>query len=175
MHVKGTPAERRIGRVRVDVGLGPIGRMFDAHNWQAPENAGGAAVFAGRATEVIENIERETGVDPEGFFNLDAHVYDVDSGHPVPYLEVSATVTRNGVAVLSDVPLVPVARTSKGVAGLHYGNNVALEPTGTYHVAVRIAPGPISGTDLEEQLDYDLDFASTAEGEKVEGPAGGRG
>jgi hypothetical protein len=159
----GSPSERRLGRLRVDVGVGPIARMFPAPAWREPANATGGAVFAGRAGEVIENVAAEPQPDraPAGLFNLDAHIHDADSGHPVPYLTVRATVRRNDGAVL-DVPLVPVARPHKGVSGLHYGNNVALEPSGRYRVAVTVEPGPLTGTETALTLDFDLDFDPAA-------------
>lgn len=160
MHVSGRPSERVIGRLRVDVAVGPIARMFPAEDWQREQNAGGGAVFAGRADEVVENVDHEPGQDagPTGLFNLDAHIHDVDSGHPVPYLEVSVSVNHEGHSVLAGLPLVPVARPHKGVAGLHYGNNVALEPAGAYEVLLSLAPTALTGTDREETLGFVIDF-----------------
>ena len=165
MHVKGIPAERVIGRVRLDVGLGPIARMFADEAWQEPDNHGGGAVFAGRSGEVIENVDHEPDPreSPVGVFNLDAHIHDAESGHPVPYLDVRVDVYRGGVPVLQEVPLLPVARPYKGTAGLHYGNNVALEPTGIYQVLVRLAPSALTGTDALSVLDFTLDFERTTD------------
>ncbi len=159
MKVPGTPSERRVGRLRVDVGVGPIARMFAAEEWQQPENAGGGAVFAGRAGEVRENVATEPAPDaaPADLFNLDAQIHDVESGHPVPYLDVRATVRQGGEVIL-DVPLVPVARPRRGTAGLHYGNNVRLMPSGRYEVAVTVQPSALTGTDAVEVLDFELDF-----------------
>ena len=68
-----TPAKQRVGRVEVEVSLGPIARMFAAEEWQQPENAGGGAVFAGRAGEVRENVAREDPASaPPDQFNFDA-------------------------------------------------------------------------------------------------------
>jgi hypothetical protein len=161
------PAERAVGRLRVDVAVGPIARMSAAEDWLRAENAGGGAVFAGRAGEVIENVDREPGPDggPAGLFNLDAHIHDVASGHPVPYLQVTATVRRGGDSVLSAVPLVPVARPHKGVAGLHYGNNVALDPAGAYQVTVRIEPSALTGTDAVQELEFGIDFDAAGRGD----------
>lgn len=160
MGVTVTPTEQRVGRLRVDVALGGIARMFPADDWRQTENTGGGAVFAGRANEVVENVARESDAEraPTGLFNLDAHVRDLDSGHPVPYLDVRVDVSRDGVDVLKDVPLVPVARPHKGTAGLHYGNNVALEPEGLYDIVVRLAPGPLTGTDTDELAQFTVDF-----------------
>ena len=110
MHVQGVPSELTAGRLRVDVAVGPIARMFAAEAWQRPENQGGGAVFAGRAGEVRENVDREPAADasPAGVFNFDAHVYDIESGHPVPYLDVHADVRRDGAPVLTNLALVPV-------------------------------------------------------------------
>lgn len=158
MHVSGTPKERTVGRLRVDVAAGPVARMFAAEDWQRPENAGGGAVFAGRAGEVVENVDQEPdrAHPPDGLFNLDAHIYDSASGHPVPYLDVRVDVTRDGGPVLTDLPLVPVARPSTGASGLHYGNNVAMDPTGVYRVVVRVVAGALTGTDaMEFTLDFD--------------------
>lgn len=159
MHVAGMPAERIVGRLRVDVAVGPIARMFPAEDWQRAENARGGAVFAERAGEVLENVDREPGPGgPTGLFNLDAHIHDVGSGHPVPYLRVTATVRRGGDPMLTEVPLVPVARPHKGLAGLHYGNNVALDPSGVYQVTVWIAPSPLIGAESFPELEFSLDF-----------------
>lgn len=167
MHVAGMPAERMVGRLRVDVAVGPIARMFAPEDWQRAENAEGGAVFAGRAGEVLENVDREPGPGggPAGLFNLDAHIRDVASGHPVPYLRVTATVRRGSDSVLTAVPLVPVARPHKGVAGLHYGNNVALDPTGAYQVTVRIAPSPLIGIEPVPELEFGLDFGEARGGD----------
>jgi hypothetical protein len=156
------PVEQRAGRARVDVSLGPIARMFAAEQWQDPANTGGGAVFAGRADEVIENIptEPQAGQAPAGLFNLDSHVHDVDSGHPIPYLDVRVEVRReNGTAVFADLPLVPVARVRKGAAGLHYGNNVALAATGRYRVTVHIAAHPLI-SDTATRNEFTITFAT---------------
>ncbi|MGH3502784.1 MAG: iron transporter [Nocardioidaceae bacterium] len=158
MKVRGVPSQRTIGHLKVDVAVGPIARMFEAATWLLPENAGGGAVFAGRAGEVRENVPAEPADAPPGLFNLDAHVYDAETGHPVPYLDVHIDVARDGTPVLSDLALVPVARPHKGTAGLHYGNNVALDPTGSYQVEVRIAAGALTGTETTERLGFVLDF-----------------
>lgn len=162
MHVQARPAERMIGRARVDVAVGPIARMFAAEVWREPGNQGGGAVFGGRSGEVIENVEREPDASdlPAGVFNLDAHIRDADSGHPVPYLDVRVNVRRDGVQVLGEVALLPVARPPKGVAGLHYGNNVALEPAGVYQVLVRVAPSALTGAGAASVLEFTLDFSN---------------
>ncbi|WP_162308174.1 iron transporter [Segeticoccus rhizosphaerae] len=158
--VLGDPAVREVGRLRVDVAAGPIARMFAAEEWQRPENAGGGAVFAGRVTKVVENVEVEPDPAdrPLGLFNLDAHIHDTGSGYPVPYLRVRADVTRDGAPVLTGLPLLPVARPSKGAAGLHYGNNVALDPHGVYQVMVQLAPSALTGTERPALLEFALDF-----------------
>lgn len=163
MKLAAIPAEHRLGRLRVDAGVGPIARMFPAESWRGPENTDGGAVFARRVGEVRENVAAEPGTDeaPADLFNLDAHIHDATSGHPVPYLTVRAVVRRGGQVIL-DVPLVPVARPYKGAAGLHYGNNVRLTPSGRYRVAVTIEPGPLTGTRTAETLDFDLDFDTAA-------------
>lgn len=160
MHVTASPPFQTIGNLKVDVAAGPIARMFAAEAWLEPANAGGGAVFSGRAGEVIENIVREAGQDasPEGLFNLDAHIYDTASGHPVPYLDVRADLQRGDHRVFTGIPLVPVARPWKRVAGLHYGNNVAIEPTGTYRVVVHISAGALTGTVSVSDLAFTLDF-----------------
>lgn len=160
MHVSASPSFQTAGNLKVDVAAGPIARMFAAEEWLDPTNAGGGAVFAGHAKDVIENIEREfePGNAPDGLFNLDAHIYDVASGHPVPYLDVHADVRRGSEQLFSDILLVPVARPRKGAAGLHYGNNVALDPRGRYQVTVTIAPGALSGLSEPTTLEYTLDF-----------------
>ena len=165
MHVQATPTERVIGRVRLNVAIGPIARLFAAEAWRESDNHGGGGVFAGRVGEVVENVEREPDPShpPVGLFNLDAHAHDVDSGHPVPYLDVRACVSRDGVPVLPEVPLLPVARPHKGVAGLHYGNNVRLAPSGTYRVLVRLAPSALTGTDAGNEVEFILDFANATQ------------
>lgn len=164
MHVRGVPDQARLGRVRVDVAVGPIARMFPAEEWQRPENQGGGAVFSGRAGEVRENVDREPSAEasPAGVFNFDAHIYDIDSGHPVPYLDVHVDVRRDGVPVLSDLALVPVARPAKGVAGLHYGNNVILDAVGTYQVTIRVGASPLAGLDQVAVVEFSLDFETPA-------------
>jgi hypothetical protein len=165
MHVQATSTERVIGRVRVNVAIGPIARMFAAETWQEPGNRSGGAVFADRSSELVENVDLEPDPSdlPSGLFNLDAHIYDVDSGHPVPYLDVRVDVSRDGVSVLREVPLLPVARPHKGVAGLHYGNNVALVPSGQYQVLLRLAPSALTGTEVTSVLEFTLDFANATQ------------
>lgn len=144
-----TPSTQRIGRVEVELSLGSIARMFAAEEWEQPDNAVGGAVFAGRVHEVLLNLPRDTGdvAGPADQFNLDAKICDPERHHPVPYLDVRAEVSRDGQAVLTDIPLVPVARPQRGVDGFHYGNNVRLAPSGRYDVVVRIAAGPLVGAD----------------------------
>ncbi|MBD2764783.1 iron transporter [Kocuria sp. cx-455] len=170
MHVWGSPETRTFGRLRVDVAVGPIARMFDAEDWQQPANAGGGAVFAGRADEVVENIAAEPGPadPPADLFNLDAHIYDVDTGHPVPYLDVAVDVIRldgddDDRPEFTGLGLVPVARPRKGTAGLHYGNNVALDPEGSYRVWVHIGASALTGTDEPSSLDFTLDLGAADE------------
>lgn len=166
MHVSGSPEARTVVRLRVDVAVGPIARMFAAEDWQQPANAGGGAVFAGRAGEVVENVaaEPDPADTPAGLFNLDAHIYDTDTGHPVPYLDVAVDLTRvDGAAVFTGLGLVPVARPRKGTAGLHYGNNVALDPRGSYRVRVHVAPSALTGTDQPASLDFGLDLGAAGE------------
>ena len=50
----GSLVERKVGRA--DVAAGPVAWMFGAERWQAPENASGGAVFAGRANEVQPDV-----------------------------------------------------------------------------------------------------------------------
>lgn len=153
MHVQAIPTKRVIGRVRLNVAIGPIARMFAAEAWREPDNHSGGGGFAGRLGEEVENVERET--DPStplsGLFNLDAHIHDVDSGHPVPYLDVRAAVSQDQVPILPEVPLLPVARPHKGVAGLHHGNNVAF------------APSALTGTDAGSVVEFTLDFANATQ------------
>jgi hypothetical protein len=120
-------------------------------------------VFAGREAAVRENVAREPDPAnfPRGLFNLDVHIHDVDSGHPVPCLDVRSNVGRNGAAVLTGLEMVPVARPAKGVAGLQYGNNVALEEAGRYRVVVTIAPSPLTGTDGDASCEFTTDFAES--------------
>lgn len=160
MEAKVTPVEQTVGRLCVDIALGRIARMYAAEDWQQSQNAGGGAVFAGRAGEVLENVDSEPApeVATPGLFNLDAHVHDLDSGHPVPYLDAHVDVTKAGAEILKDVPLVPVARAHKGTAGLHYGNNVALDAIGTYDVVLRLAPSPLTGTEQVEALNFTVTF-----------------
>jgi hypothetical protein len=172
MHVSGSPEARTAGRLRVDVAVGPIARMFAAEDWREPNNAGGGAVFAGRVGEVVENVaaEPDPADPPAGLFNLDAHIHDIDAGHPVPYLDVTVDVVRlDGTGddgdrpVFTGLPLVPVARPHKGTAGLHYGNNVALEARGSYRVRVQVAASALTGTDEPASLDFVLDFDAAGE------------
>lgn len=161
--MRATPDEQRVGRLRVAVSLGPIARMFAAAKWSDPDNAGGGAVFDGRETAVAKNVAREPDPagPPPGLFNLDVHIHDVDSGHPVPYLDVRAALARNGDTVSTGFEMVPVARPTKGVAGLHYGNNVALEESGRYRIVVTIAASPLSGIDGDAHCEFTLDFDDT--------------
>lgn len=166
MHISSTPAERRLGG-RVDVAVGPIARMFAAEDWPHAENAGGGTVFAGLVGEVIENVDREPepGAEPVGLFNLDPHMHNVASGHPVPHLTMTVTRTRGGEPALTEVPVVLVARPHKGIAGPHDGNNVALEPAGVYLMRVRLEPSGLTGTETVQDLKFslNLDAATTRE------------
>jgi len=157
-----TPPTQTVGRLTVDVAAGPIARMFAAEAWRQPTNAGGGAVFAGRVGEVVENVDHEPDPDrpPAGLFNLDAHIHDAGSGHPVPYLNVQVTVSRDDEPVFTDLPLVPVARPHKGAAGLHYGNNVRLDENGGYRVVVRLDPSALTGTTETVELTFGLGPAS---------------
>lgn len=165
MHVSGSPQVRTAGRLRVDVAAGPVARMFAAEDWRLPDNAGGGAVFSGRASEVVENVASEADPTdpPAGLFNLDAHIHDAESGHPVPYLDVQVDVSAAHVPVFTGLPLVPVARLHKGTAGLHYGNNVQLDPSGSYRVRVRVVPSALTGTEEPVELDFTLDFGDAGE------------
>lgn len=109
MHVSGSPEARTVGRLRVDVAVGPIARMFAAEDWQRPANVGG------------------------------------------------------GAAVFTGLGLVPVARPRKGTTGLHYGNNVTLDPGGSYRVRVRLAPSALTGTDEPVSLEFGLDLGAAGE------------
>lgn len=165
MHVSGSPEAMTVGRLRVDVAVGPIARMFAAEDWRLPDNAGGGAVFDGRAGEVVEDVagEPDPADPPTGRFNLDAHIHDAETGHPVPYLDVHVDVATADGPVFTGLPLVPVARPRKGTAGLHYGNNAALDPAKSYRVRVRIAPSPLTGTEESAELDFVLDFGDSGE------------
>lgn len=154
------PGEQRMGRLRVTVSLGPIARRIAAAKWSEPDSAGGEAVFAGREAAVATNVADEPNPvsPPPGLCSLDVHIHDDDSGHPVPYLDVRADLSRNGDAVLSGFEMVPAARPAKGVAGLHYGNNIALEESGRYRIVVIIAASPLTGADGDTHCELTLDF-----------------
>ena len=68
-----------------------------------------------------------------------------------------SAVSRDGTAVFAGLEMVPVARPHKGVAGLHYGNNVALE-SGSYQVVVIIAASPLTGTDGARRCVFSFDL-----------------
>ena len=108
---------------------------------------------------VGDNVDRkpDPGHPPAGLFNLDAHIHDADTGHPVPYVDVHVTVARDGESVFTDVALVPVARPHRGTAGRHYGNNVRLDEDGGYRVVVRLEPSPLTGTTDVLEMDCTLD------------------
>jgi len=67
---------------------------------------------------VRKNVAREPDPAnfPRGLFNLDVHIHDVDSGHPVPYLDVRADVSRNGAAVLTGLEMVLAPQGGGGTA-----------------------------------------------------------
>lgn len=158
--MRALPGEQRMGRLTVSVSAGRAARMFAAANWREPHNAGGGAVFAGREDAIAENLpsEPDPADPPSGRINLDVHIHDVDSGHPVPYLDVRSEVSRNGAVVFADLEMVPVARPRKGVAGLHYGNNIALDAPGSYQVVVTIAASPLTGTEGDQRCAFSLDL-----------------
>lgn len=157
--MRATPDEQRVGRLRVAVSLGPIARMFAAAKWSDPDNAGGGAIFAGSEAAVAQNVVREPDPagPPPGLFNLDVRIHDVNSGHPVPYLDVRADLSRNGDAVPTGFEMVPVARPTKGAAGLHYGNNGApmsqfVPSGGRLHVSYHAEMAPIHGAWMAGEL-----------------------
>lgn len=157
-----TPRTRTAGRVSVDVGAGPIARMFPADAWREVGNTAGGAVFDGRCGEVVASFDEESDREhpPAGLFNLDAHIHDTETGHPVPYRDVHVTLTHGGDEVFSSLPLVPVARPYKGTAGLHYGNNVLLYESGGYRVVVQLEPSPLTGITQAVELWFVLEPAS---------------
>lgn len=107
------PECQPVGQVEVALSLGAITRLFPAEAWQRPENAMGGPVFAGRAGEVRTKLDREEAEDASGgedHFNLDAKIHASPQGHSVPYLDVRATVSRNGQPVREAIPLMPVVR-----------------------------------------------------------------
>jgi DNA-binding HxlR family transcriptional regulator len=159
--VRAVPGEQQVGRFRVAVSVVPIARMFAASQWRDPNNAGGGAVFAGRQRAGWLVRQPDPANPQRGLFNLDVHIHDVDSGRPVPYLDVHTDVSRNGTAVLTGLEMVPVAPRAKGVAGLYYGSNVALEETGRHRVGVTIAAPPLTGTHDDEHCEFTVDFDET--------------
>jgi hypothetical protein len=115
--VRAVPGEQQVGRLRVAVSLGPLARMFAAAQWRDPDNTGGGAVFAGREGRFARTWrEPDPANFPRGLFNLDVHIHDVDSGHPVPYLDVRADVSRNGAAVLTGLEMVLAPQGGGGTA-----------------------------------------------------------
>ncbi len=83
-------------------------------------------------------------------------------GNPVPYLDVRSDVSHNSAAVYAGVEMVSAARPHKGAAGLHYGNNIALDASGSYQVVAIIAASPLTGTDRDQRCAFRLDLDGQA-------------
>ena len=79
-------------------------------------------------------------------FHLMVMLNDADTGVPIPYATVWATITKNGKIVFDERQWPMISR----YMGPHYGNDVKLPGAGTYKLSLLIGP-PVSARHIEYQ------------------------
>lgn len=97
---------------------------------------------------VIYNGTGETKVKPgrNTSFHLMVMLNDNQTGVPIPYASVWATISKAGKVVYDERQWPMISR----YMGPHYGNDVALPGSGTYRLSLLISP-PVSARHVEYQ------------------------
>jgi len=83
---------------------------------------------------------QEVKPGPHTSFHLMVMLSDAQTGMPIPYAGVWATITRNGHIVYDDRQWAMISR----YMGPHYGNNVSLPSPGTYDLTLLISPPEVA-------------------------------
>jgi uncharacterized protein involved in high-affinity Fe2+ transport len=83
---------------------------------------------------------------PSTSFHLMVMLNDDQTGVPIPYASVWATVTRAGKIVFDERQWPMISR----YMGPHYGNDVSLPGAGTYQLSLLVSP-PVSARHVEYQ------------------------
>jgi hypothetical protein len=94
------------------------------------------------AAFVIDNGTGEQAVrpGPHTTFHLMIMLNDAQTGEPIPYAGVWATIARAGKVVYDDRQWPMIAR----YMGPHYGNNVTLPSPGAYSLTLLISPPAVA-------------------------------
>jgi uncharacterized protein involved in high-affinity Fe2+ transport len=79
-------------------------------------------------------------------FHLMVMLNDADTGVPIPYATVWATITKNGKVIFDERQWPMISR----YMGPHYGDDVTLPGAGTYKLSLLISP-PVSARHIEYQ------------------------
>ena len=97
---------------------------------------------------VIYNGSSEQMVKPGPgtSFHLMVMLNDDQTGVPIPYASVWATISRGGKVVYDERQWPMISR----YMGPHYGNDVALPGAGTYRLSLLVSP-PVSARHVEYQ------------------------
>ncbi|HTX32664.1 MAG TPA: iron transporter [Solirubrobacteraceae bacterium] len=83
---------------------------------------------------------------PHTSFHLMVMLNDAETGVPIPYAGVWATITKAGKIVYDERQWPMISR----YMGPHYGNDVSLPGAGTYKLSLLISP-PVSARHVEYQ------------------------
>ncbi len=94
---------------------------------------------------VVYNGTREQTVKPRhASFHLMVMLSDADTGVPIPYATVWATIKKAGAVVFDERQWPMISR----YMGPHYGNDVTLPGAGTYELSLLVSP-PVSARHVE--------------------------
>jgi hypothetical protein len=88
--------------------------------------------------------EQEVKPGPHTSFHLMVMLNDAQTGVPIPYAGVWATITSHGKIVFDERQWPMISR----YMGPHYGNDVTLPGAGTYQMSLLISP-PVSARHME--------------------------
>jgi len=88
--------------------------------------------------------EKEVKPGPNASFHLMVMLNDAQTGVTIPYAGVWATITRAGKIVYDERQWAMISR----YMGPHYGNDVTLPGSGTYHLSLLISP-PVVARHME--------------------------
>jgi hypothetical protein len=83
---------------------------------------------------------------PNTSFHLMVMLNDAETGVPIPYASVWATISKAGKIVYDERQWPMISR----YMGPHYGNDVSLPGAGTYRLSLLISP-PVSARHVEYQ------------------------
>ncbi|MGA2164131.1 MAG: iron transporter [Solirubrobacteraceae bacterium] len=93
---------------------------------------------------VYDGTSKQVVKPGKASFHLMVMLNDADTGVPIPYATVWATITKNGKVVFDERQWPMIAR----YMGPHYGNDVTLPGPGTYKLSLLISP-PVSARHVE--------------------------